>query len=284
MEETEKILYHYTSLEGLLGIIESKSIWATNILYLNDASELNYSIKLLGEEINNVKEKISVDDKNIGKFGFFNELIENIDIFISNSKVGFFVCSFSEENDLLSQWRGYCPGGIGFSIGFKLNELRKCAQNITPCNYSEENQKNVLSKLINKISSQYDTEIKKLSWPGPWGEAELKLFIDLLIEFLEVAPTFKHPKFKAEKEWRIIKNVQLHYIAKLIKFRAGQSMVLPYVEIPLPQEENHLRIDQIVVGPTHEPKLSKASVELLLISKEVKFGEVQHSTIPYRNW
>ena len=46
MNETEKILYHYTSLEGLLGIIESKSIWATNVLYLNDASELNYSINL----------------------------------------------------------------------------------------------------------------------------------------------------------------------------------------------------------------------------------------------
>lgn len=83
MNESEKILYHYTSLEGLMGIIESKSIWATNVLYLNDASELNYSLKLIEEEIDNLKEKIPVNDKNIGKFSFLNELIENIDIFIS---------------------------------------------------------------------------------------------------------------------------------------------------------------------------------------------------------
>ena len=51
------VLYHYTSLEGLLGILDIKSsqpqsIWATNIFYLNDASELNYSIKLIKNEIN----------------------------------------------------------------------------------------------------------------------------------------------------------------------------------------------------------------------------------------
>lgn len=33
------ILHHYTTQEGLLGIVESKSIWATNIYYLNDAAE-----------------------------------------------------------------------------------------------------------------------------------------------------------------------------------------------------------------------------------------------------
>jgi len=32
------VVYHYTSMNGLLGIIEGY-IWATNILYLNDISE-----------------------------------------------------------------------------------------------------------------------------------------------------------------------------------------------------------------------------------------------------
>ena len=35
-----KILYHYTTMDGLKGIIASKSLWATKIQYLNDASEL----------------------------------------------------------------------------------------------------------------------------------------------------------------------------------------------------------------------------------------------------
>ena len=39
-------LYHYTSLNGLLEIIRTKSIWATDILFLNDSSECKYSINL----------------------------------------------------------------------------------------------------------------------------------------------------------------------------------------------------------------------------------------------
>ena len=291
MAESEKILFHYTSLEGLLGIIESKSIWATNVLYLNDASELNYSIQLLGEENDNLKDKIPVDSKNLGKFSFFNELIENIDKFISHPyPFGFFVCSFSEEKDLLSQWRGYCPKGIGFSVGFNLDKLKGCAQesncSIILCNYNEEEQKGALRKLITNISARYDNEIKKISWLGPWGEDEQELFVDLLMEFIELAPTFKQPKIEAEKEWRIIvsRSLKSSKFIKAIRFRPGQSMIVPYIEIPLPTEGDNLIINKIVVGPTHEPKLSKASVEMLLKSKNVKFDEVQYSTIPYRNW
>jgi hypothetical protein len=34
-----KILYHYTSGSGLIGILQSKSIWATSIRFLNDSNE-----------------------------------------------------------------------------------------------------------------------------------------------------------------------------------------------------------------------------------------------------
>ncbi len=61
-------------------------------------------------------------------------------------------------------------------------------------------------------------------------------------------------------------------------------MIVPFIEIPLPKEEDNLIIDEIMVGPTHDRNLSKASVEMLLSSKNVKFDKVQYSTIPYRNW
>ena len=35
-----RTLYHYTSIGGLQGIVESRGIWATEIRYLNDAKEL----------------------------------------------------------------------------------------------------------------------------------------------------------------------------------------------------------------------------------------------------
>jgi len=135
MEETDKILYHYTSIEGLLGIIESKSVWATNVLYLNDASELNYAVGLFKRQILEFKKKSS-NARSVENI-FFETLIENIVNLIPSDNFGFYVSSFSEEKDLLSQWRGYCPKGIGFSLGFKFNNLIECSHqqgfSITPC-------------------------------------------------------------------------------------------------------------------------------------------------------
>ena len=34
-----------------------------------------------------------------------------------------FICSFSRNDDQLSQWRGYCPDGNGFCIGFNTKDL-----------------------------------------------------------------------------------------------------------------------------------------------------------------
>jgi hypothetical protein len=41
-----KRLFHYTSQAGLLGIITSNVLWATNVLYLNDSSELAYGLSI----------------------------------------------------------------------------------------------------------------------------------------------------------------------------------------------------------------------------------------------
>jgi hypothetical protein len=34
-----RILYHYTSQQGFLGIVEHRAIWASSIFHLNDAAE-----------------------------------------------------------------------------------------------------------------------------------------------------------------------------------------------------------------------------------------------------
>lgn len=44
-----KRLFHYTCQKGLSGIIESGVVWATNVLYLNDSSELTYRFSQVRE-------------------------------------------------------------------------------------------------------------------------------------------------------------------------------------------------------------------------------------------
>ena len=41
------VLYHYTSASGLKGIVESGTLWATDVLHLNDSSEISYAVELI---------------------------------------------------------------------------------------------------------------------------------------------------------------------------------------------------------------------------------------------
>ena len=47
MADEVPFLYHYTSLKGLRGILSTRQIWATDILYLNDSAEFIFTINLL---------------------------------------------------------------------------------------------------------------------------------------------------------------------------------------------------------------------------------------------
>ena len=51
LQRPPEILYHYTTQEGLLGIIKDKVIWATHTQYLNDQAEFSYALRLAEEEI-----------------------------------------------------------------------------------------------------------------------------------------------------------------------------------------------------------------------------------------
>jgi len=45
------VLYHYTSADGLIGILTSKSIWLTDLRYMNDLSELQYANQLIEKRL-----------------------------------------------------------------------------------------------------------------------------------------------------------------------------------------------------------------------------------------
>lgn len=113
-----EIVFHYTTSEGFLGITDSKCIWATNIHYLNDYKEFNHSFELFKNELYQRKAK-QPEKSNI--FDFLANSFTNI------RDLKIFVCSFTEEGDLLSQWRGYCPNGGGITLGFDFQLIKKSA-------------------------------------------------------------------------------------------------------------------------------------------------------------
>lgn len=94
------MLYHYTDVAGLIGILSSSSLWATNLRFMNDAEELAHSWKLMLDVLR--------EAKNRAKSPAQVELIEEIERAARSTWTGYpdlYATSFTENGDLLSQWR-----------------------------------------------------------------------------------------------------------------------------------------------------------------------------------
>jgi hypothetical protein len=112
-----EIVYHYTSADTLLKIVDKREIWATNIFYLNDVSESRHSLELFTKRLPVFLER------NKSEHG---EALRNV--FAQGISIDWdppFVASFSSHDDSLPQWRSYCSNGNGVSIGFRVSALRQ---------------------------------------------------------------------------------------------------------------------------------------------------------------
>lgn len=192
------ILYHYTSPEGLHGIVESREIWATNIHYLNDESEFHHALGIASAEVELAKKKVS----------------NNLDVCVLSQmqEVGLrkdyrqlFVASFSEKGDLLSQWRAYCPNG-GCSIGFVGTALARKDDptfRLWPCMYELESQKETVRNVIEWCLSEFrNAHVCGSNRHRKQRVQQTANHFRLIMS--EVAPLLKHPEFSEEREWRLI--------------------------------------------------------------------------------
>jgi hypothetical protein len=106
-----RILYHYTTQDGLLGILLGHTIWATHSQYLNDKSEYLYALNLIRE---GAKERRLVADE--AERGALDLIIDRARDYLASINVC--VCSFSSVHDSLSQWRAYGGSTSSYAIGF----------------------------------------------------------------------------------------------------------------------------------------------------------------------
>lgn len=273
-----KMLYHYTSIDGLMGILGSNSIWASNIRYLNDKTEFTSTIEKLEKECGQLFKGRARDRFKKALFDFFkgSEILEKFDIY---------VFSFSEEGDLLSQWRGYCLN-CGFSIGFDFSGLEKLKSKLPtwfllPCFYYDD--KKYRKELVELIGETFDVMVQTKSQNDMASDE--KIIKDILRDhterIMQVGAIFKSNSFSAESEWRLIHFRKKDDNLKDIKFRKGNSMIIPYIEFGVENKYTNTPIKEIIIGPAPYQSLSKESVEKLLDSKKMKCT-VTKSKIPFR--
>src|SRR6266404_3234533 len=131
-------LWHYTSIQGFQGIVTSKSIWATDLRFLNDREEFIH--------VRNLSNKIVDATPELDENGFPNRrflakaVAFAFDSILADAGLQVFVASFSAAEDQLGQWRGYSRGSSGVSLAFDLKAFRPppsigALSSFTPCVY-----------------------------------------------------------------------------------------------------------------------------------------------------
>ncbi len=267
-------LYHYTSQDGLIGIVGNKEIWASNAAYLNDTAEFMYFKTVLKQQADGLKPTLSAEDA-LGVDVF-------IDVLEPFGPFGTHVCSFSENGDLLSQWRGYCAGGAGYSIGFSGEYLEAVARargsELSPCIYDLDEQNAVARKLLMDAIPVYREHRGKTDMT-----VRHHMVNHVYHTVFPVLPRMKHPSYAEEREWRLIFTASWYRKGgRWLFFRPGKSMLVPYFKIKLFELEKRPIITRVIVGPTSYPELSIQSVRSLLYHIWFDNVDVITSVIPYR--
>jgi len=242
-----KSLYHYTTFEGLLGIIDSEELWMTDLKFLDDPSEILHGHTIIRGVINSLKEenneKNTFSDNEIDALSFLEGKYEDP-----------FVCpvysvSFCEEKDLRSQWKGYSKGETGCSIEFNVNEVRN--------NKIQDKVRPLLGKVLYKNDDKEDA-VKKLI------ESMIKTRVSLnndnilyliLNRLYALSLFMKGLEFEEEKEWRAVFLMEQEQDFKR-ELRSGD---LSCVKLPIKKLQDV--VSEIMTGPKFDYELNSLALQ-----------------------
>lgn len=281
-------VYHYTSMSALMGIVTHGKLWCTSLGCLNDTKEWSHAFstaivdaKEFMENKTPIVSDCDLDRQEKWLAGFVRECerFEKID------PVGltYFVASFSEKGDDLSQWRAYGSGG-GACIGFSRQRIEELTDGLPcrfdSCEYRPERQSAFLQNMMFDILTRYGND-DSVSF------AQSHAFAPQRINS-EFAAYFKHAAFAEEAEWRLSMSAD----ARLAKFRVsrGGGVIVPYHEfdLKLPQKRRVYHYDstpcvitECIVGPGDHQGLAVSALENFLWANGINVP-VAPSKVPWR--
>lgn len=301
-------LYHYTDANGLKGIIESKSLWLTDIKYMNDANELTYAQNLIKNVVEDKSFEYSEHRPFFKKLEWFSDPFEDsFDVYAT---------CFCEEEGLLSQWRSYGAYCIEFDLTSPFRTNRHFTRSsgwhrafLRKVIYDKDQQVRIVGEIIDDLYSIFKYHLKKTDQT----EEQLiqsfgSYFANVLMEFVL---SFKDPIFKEEKEWRII-HLNDKKLDK-VNYRNKGDYIIPYVDISFRTvdetdfEEYFKKIEKsgkpvlstdydkyinckgkfpltkVTIGPINHPEIAKKSVHDLLFKNKFLRCRVTSSSSSLRD-
>lgn len=274
-------IYHYTSPEAMISIVENNSFYASNALFLNDSSELKYGKILIASVIKKIlnDDYYEFDRERFTKKGvdLLSKVLKEIE---SQSISDIYIMCFSRSSDLLSQWRGYGENGIQIELSsselFYSFDSNYLSQDVI---YNRKTQEKII---IEEIQILINFAIYGSDWGPSLANNDYKEFPSSLARALLYSTIwFKDDSWKEEKEFRVVYNATNKNEPKLpVKFRTNGRYIIPYVEIHA--NNSGLPIRQLMISPGVNQERLFLGVEFFVKSKNDRIN-VTKSKIPYMN-
>lgn len=288
--------HHYTDSGGLIGIVQNRALWATNIQFLNDSLEFDFGLQKVTAAIRSGLERVR--NNNSGETPFSTALEKSVETAINllegvgrNSKAAQFVCCFSSFPDDLSQWRGYAREG--YCITFDAERLMesitdhqadKRSVRSAPVTYggdAEWSEIGYMDKVLANMHEILDKKDLKFEdygysetdpFSGSFVKADDRHTLSALAGIAAVQqsiPFRKDAGFADEQEIRVCVSYP-----EAVKFRPSRIGPLPYTELQF----DPAVIKAVTVGPGLNTALRLATLESLLTYEFGKDHEIEVKT------
>jgi hypothetical protein len=309
--EPDGLYYHYCDLAALNGIIEHKSLWMTNLFYLNDSLEhfwlRNKAIDLLynkaDETEHELRQVIDLNARLNLEFSrdFYLTLLSTIQ---TSTLEDIFCTSFSVLPDSLSQWRAYADDGCGFAVGFDGDELRKLHSDLKDVNYDEQYHTRLIDTYLAEAimagkAAHAVVSNTSITEPQAIRDSNRAMLEDVKGQFRrkvwDEAIYCKNPAFKEEQEWRLVHkahierdastgDVQTSTARQLYKFRPRGKQLIPYVEFKFMSSPSSPPgpIRHVVFGPKNTSTEQERVLRDRLSQEDFMAVQFSHSGASYR--
>ena len=313
-------VFHYTSAEGLFGILSSGRLWSTAHVATNDESEFTYGQGVLVSTLEasraagNMNECVDTalpvldlhfDDATTR---FEEDLVFVVDHFVTMYLTSF--CRARSQNDyldgLLSQWRSYA-GTAGYAIEFSRSKLQDWIARMGPDGfayglhdvfYERDNPvRPSLTNVVEGVSAMFAEYVER------WAKKkEFPLFVNLKMagraamydvfmtmpKAMEVIRTYfgylastKDPAFQEEGEVRLSVYFMRQKDARPVGCFLRNGAVVPYIASSKRNAKELLAaISCIVIGPGPGAVAKKRGLTHYLQARGLDYIRVRKSAIP----
>ncbi|MHB1183646.1 MAG: DUF2971 domain-containing protein [Desulfobulbia bacterium] len=257
------VIYHYTDIVGLMGIISSGRVWATHTDKLNDASENRHGYEFVADHV-----RVNLPRPSRPIFEKALSVLHSVDTYVT---------CYSTQSDLLSQWRNYAVGRVGYSLGFETTRMATGDGSMPLLEaviYRDDVARSIIDQLLGRIDAYFGNQ--------SFGEVEVGYVSGMVRAQLNIiACILKHPKFVEESEYRQIYQPSNSALVLNTEFRQGRFGLTPFVRIGF-LEKDRLPLKTITIGPCQDPEIESNALKMFLSSNGYAHVEVLISEIPLR--